>query len=332
MSGEPTPLPLVSAASCSLQGRRSRQEDAAGYLVRDGWAFLIVADGMGGVGHGDFASQKACDVFLRAAARFAERGGRESQFLENTAFLVNGLLLGEKRNHRWADVGTTAALVLYRQGKLTVAHAGDSRVYLVTRDDVQLLTRDHAPTHELLERGLAHSLSQARQMVGSGVTRSLGDEGFSGMEVREVALPSPCLVILTTDGAHEFLEPADFLHQATGSTSVADLTRRLARLALERGSQDNITVVAGEIGEFPRGKVLAAPITGLETPPPAARQWLRWVGGLAAGFVLGWALSCGVQHRLNFGTLGGQASTPKTTTAPAVTPNQQPPGIPDESR
>ena len=298
MNGEHSADFPVTVARVCRQGRRAQQEDASGYLVHGEWLFLVVADGLGGLSHGGYAANKACETFLQAVARFLFRGGNPVETLANAGLLVNGLLLGEKANRKWQDLGTTVAMVLSHGDKLTVAHAGDSRVYLVTTDDVQLLTRDHAPTQDLLEGGLVTTLSQARSLVGSGVTRCLGDEQFPGLEIQqmEVDIQRGILLVLTTDGAHEFLQPADFLHQGTGSASVAELTERLANLAWQRGSEDNITVLAAEVGNFPRSTVRAAPVFGeaCSTPGRLAGPWRRWAAAALLGFILGllasWAL------------------------------------------
>ncbi|MGC8915444.1 MAG: PP2C family protein-serine/threonine phosphatase [Thermoanaerobaculum sp.] len=296
MNGESSVEPVTVVAHVCRQGRRACQEDAAAYLVHRDWVFLVVADGLGGLSNGGYAARKTCEVFLQAVARALPRGGDPAKTLQDAAFLVNGLLLAEKRSRQWPDLGTTVALALYRSRKLTVGHAGDSRVYLVAADDVQLLSRDHSPAQELLEQGLASSLSQARRLVGTGVTSCLGDEQFAGLEFREVPLGphQGFLLVLTTDGAHEFLEPADFLHQATGSPSVAALADRLAVLAWQRGSEDNITVLAAELGAFPRSAVPAAPVSQGEVPrflkvAPLLKRWVvAFVLGLLMGGLASW--------------------------------------------
>lgn len=329
MSGERPVEPPIAVAHVCRQGRRARQEDAAAYLVHGEWVFLVVADGLGGLSNGGFAARRACEVFLQAAARVASRGGDPAKTLEDAALLANGLLLGEKKSRGWPDLGTTVAMALYRPGKLTVAHAGDSRVYLIAADDVQLLTRDHAPAQELLEQGLAASLSQARSLVGSGVTCCLGDEHFPGLEVRQVEVGSDqdFLLVLTTDGAHEFLQPADFLHQATGSTSVAALADRLASLAWQRGSEDNITVMAAEIGAFARSTVPAVPVGEGETPTsPAVAQLLkRWLLALVLGFLLGalarWAFQKWWLPIKDKRQPIGEVATPPAQSLPSPTPS-----------
>ncbi|MFN3413003.1 MAG: PP2C family protein-serine/threonine phosphatase [Thermoanaerobaculum sp.] len=303
MSAERSLEPATSVARVCRQGRRVRQEDAAAYLVHEDWVFLVVADGLGGLSNGGFAARRACEVFLQAAARVASRGGNPTKTLEDAAFLVNGLLLSEKKTRHWPDLGTTVAMALYRPGKITVAHAGDSRVYIVAADDVQLLTRDHAPAQDFVDQGVAASLSEARNLVGSGITCCLGDEEFPGLEVREVELGSGegFLLVLTTDGAHEFLQPADFLHQATGCDSVAALVDRLAGLAWQRGSEDNITVLAAEIGAFPRSRVSAVPVWEGEASGVfrGAALLKRWLTAFLLGLLLG-GLAGLASQRLGF--------------------------------
>lgn len=298
MSGEGFSDGKPFAVAClSVRGQRPKQEDTAGWLSLRESLFLVVADGMGGLEQGAFAARKACETFLRAGVTLVGDTAEPERVLQDAAAVANGLLLQAQQRYRWTGIGTTVAAALLRDSRLVVAHAGDSRVYLVTTDDVTLLTRDHSPAQELLREGGALTLPQARQMAGTGVTRCLGDEEFPGLEIQHLGLRdgAPAFLVLTTDGAHEFLEANDFLHQAAGSASAEDYVRRLVSLASLRGSTDNITVLAAELGTFPRSRVPAAPVApGLEVSVQPQRRAVGLLVVLAAsllGFVAGqqWA-------------------------------------------
>lgn len=294
MSAERSPdASPLTVARVSLQGLRPRQEDAAAWASAGGSVLLVVADGMGGLEQGTFAARKACEAFLKTGVRFLLSGGDPAGWLQNAAAVANGALLQAQRTAGWSAVGTTVVAAFLSDDQLVVAHAGDSRVYLVTEDDVQTLTRDHAPAHELVVKGEALTLSQARRMVGCGISRCLGDEAFPGLEIQKVSLPRnrPVILVLTTDGAHEYLENNDFLHQAAGSVSTQDFAQRLANLALSRGSTDNITVLVAELGHFPRSRVAAVPVVAAKVARPRFRRWglviLACLLGAAAGFLAG---------------------------------------------
>lgn len=307
----------IAVACSSLRGSRPQQEDAAGWVTLGKGVLLVLADGMGGTGNGAFAAHKACQAFLRMGVNLLLDSNEVQTGLQDAAAVANGVLLGAKQARGWGAVGTTVVAALLRGGKLTVAHAGDSRAYLVTHDDVELLTRDHAPAQALVEGGKAPNLAAARRLVGNGVTRCLGDEDFPGLEVRELDVSKlhDALLVLTTDGAHEFLAPHDFLHHATGSSSVSDFVERLAWLALARGSRDNVTVVAAELGSFRRSGVAAAPVVALTAPKKLGG---RSLAALVLSLLVAFGLGFGVARGLLLGGWQGRGAISKTT--PTATP------------
>ena len=69
----------------SIQGRKPSQEDSF-YVspVKDGRMLCFVADGVGGHGHGDFASAKTVEVF-RNAFENMQPNTVATEFLRNTA-------------------------------------------------------------------------------------------------------------------------------------------------------------------------------------------------------------------------------------------------------
>jgi serine/threonine protein phosphatase PrpC len=62
-----------------------------------------------------------------------------------------------------------------------------------------------------------------------------------------------CGVLVCSDGLHAKVDEGD-MHEALLETrDVEDACRRLVALALERGSMDNVSVAAVEVGRLCRG-------------------------------------------------------------------------------
>ncbi len=244
-------------------GRRSYQQDDLVMTELSGGALVAVADGMGGHAAGEVASRLVREALIAVSGNAALAGNPEAA-LARAAEDANRAILGHaEANPETAGLGSTLVAAWLVAGSLTVGHAGDSRAWLVTEDDVTLLTRDHSAVQDALDHGTLTEDQIASFPYRNAILRHLGDPGFPGLEFQgPVSVTVPSVVLVTSDGAHGSLSPADFLEHLVGSASVSTALEQLLRLAYHRGSDDNITLVACEIGEFPRSRLAA------QQPPP----------------------------------------------------------------
>ena len=229
------PTPCVSAAS-TTQGQRRSNEDSWGtnhhrFVVADG-----VAHGLGG----DFASAQAVAGFLSIRI--------DSDGWETALRRLDRLVALRATAHGLPRAATTIVGVEVAQGSVTVAHAGDSRAYLMRADQLQCLTADHSLATLRREQGrdpedLADGLGKPRALTGY-----LGTEVplKAGSESSFTAMPGDRL-LLCTDGVHEqlsFAEIQDHMRLAHRQAVVDSLTAA----ADAAGGRDNSTALLIEIG------------------------------------------------------------------------------------
>ncbi|MFO0754502.1 MAG: hypothetical protein U0411_14405, partial [Thermodesulfovibrionales bacterium] len=98
------------------------------------------------------------------------RRGERGRFLPGrNGFSIDTALLGDsvrsagraiyeaaRSNLRWERMGTTLAAVLLRKNRLSIAHVGDSRVYLARAGILEQLTEDHS----VKEKTMRHVLTR----------------------------------------------------------------------------------------------------------------------------------------------------------------------------
>src|SRR5437764_1318394 len=118
-----------------------------------GWLFAL-ADGMGGHEHGEVAS--------RAAVEHLVAGFRAAPADEPLAALLTRLVR-EANAHvyelaRGSGMSTTLVACALRYDRAAVAHAGDSRCYLIRDGEARPLTRDHAASRHVVSRSLGADL------------------------------------------------------------------------------------------------------------------------------------------------------------------------------
>lgn len=146
---------------------------------------------------------------------------------------------GEKR------MGTTMVLVVLVADYVILSHVGDSRIYRLRNQKLELMTEDH------ITRVSGPSRKHVGKMrIKKYVTRALGTKPTVTPAIRvELARPDD-LFLLCSDGLTDLVREREIekiLNQAGNQTQLA--VRSLIKLANKRGGTDNITVVLGEICE-----------------------------------------------------------------------------------
>ena len=136
---------LLAAAAATDPGRR-RENNEDRYHCDPARGVFIVIDGVGGQAAGERAADTAL-AMLRA--RLERETGRPAERIREAITLANNevhrLSLSEPSWHGMACVLTVA---IVRDGRLTVGHVGDTRLYEFREGGVRKLTHDHSPVGE----------------------------------------------------------------------------------------------------------------------------------------------------------------------------------------
>ena len=145
-----------SYSFCQL-GKRDNQEDARypDTVTADGTQrFFIVCDGVGGSDKGELASRTVCDAFASSLKNFDFTGNFSNEaFRKSLDCAYDALDKKAKGNSK--DMATTLVFVCFHGDGCTMAHIGDSRIYLIR------------PSEGILYRSDDHSL--VNSMVHNGV-------------------------------------------------------------------------------------------------------------------------------------------------------------------
>lgn len=206
---------------------------------------LVVADGMGGQGAGDVASTVALEAFLHHSLvemPWLRAGTPEGDAVleeDVSAFVVacqRRLLDVAKKENLPRRLGTTLTAAYLQDGRLIVAHVGDSRAYVLRKGVLTRLTHDHTLSEALGSRNeaFAHVLVNA---IGGGAEPPR-------VELSATQLERGDRVLLCTDGLHGSADDARIAEILGSAATAEDATQALVDEALARGGPDNVTVVA----------------------------------------------------------------------------------------
>ena len=113
---------------------------------------FVVADGMGGHKAGDFASSYAVQILLHSILE--DENQNPVIIIRHAIEEAIRKVLEEARLHEeMAGMGTTMVLVTIVDDYAYVANVGDSRLYLI-EDNIVQITKDHSLVEEMVRRGL----------------------------------------------------------------------------------------------------------------------------------------------------------------------------------
>jgi protein phosphatase len=266
-------------AQTDVGRQREKNEDShAEYPLPDGGLLLIVADGMGGHGHGDVASQIAVRVIGDV---FQTTSGTDPRDRLHAGFVTaNRQIIAEAERIGGAGMGTTCVAAYVRADEAWVAHIGDSRIYHVRDGQVIWRTTDHTRVQKMVEMGLLAAAAAKDHPDANVVTRALGYAQLADGTVIEPDVKLEPLVlqqgdslVLCSDGLYDDIEDVEISAALPGRTP-EDAARMLVETANSRGGHDNITCSVLTFGSPVAGYSAATRPTTLQAsvapPPPVA--------------------------------------------------------------
>lgn len=254
------PLSL-SVGQYSAAGRKAQNEDAIGMRIPDGnllatkGAVALIADGVSAAEAGKEASHTCISNFL--SDYFATP---ESWSVKHSAQQVltalNRWLYSRGRAFPDTSKGyvSTLSIAVFKSRTLHLFHVGDSRIYRLRRGELEQLTHDH-------------STPVAEQQAY--LARAMGLDVRLDVDYLAEDLEEGDLFLLSTDGIHDSLTPGVVRDTLETATDLDDCARHLAHLALDAGSEDNVSCQVLRVDSLPDGKLdeMINQLTRLRFPP-----------------------------------------------------------------
>jgi protein phosphatase len=234
---------VLQVGSCSAQGVRPNNEDR--YLVDLGQKLFLVADGMGGQERGEQASGMAVDIIARVVHDcLANQDNGDVAVKRALAEANQAIVQAGQQQPEGRRMGTTAVVALQHENRCYVAGLGDSRAYLICGDKVQQLTVDHSVATALVFSGALTQEEARHSPLQNVLHKFLGCAGMhDGAEVFPFTPEAGDRLVLASDGLTNHISDEDLRESWKNHRNPQDWADHLVRLALERGSRDNVTCV-----------------------------------------------------------------------------------------
>ncbi len=247
---------LELACNSDVGRKRAYNEDSS--AIDASLGLLAIADGMGGYNAGEVASAVSISTIVKYIRQQLPQL-QAQQIDPVSGFALESILLREaiqeanfeifrsaKENPKFKGMGTTILVVLFYDNHFTVAHVGDSRLYLFRNERLEKVTNDHSLIQELVDRGLYTQQEAEAKTPSNLVTRALGISEIVNVDLFEDAVLPDDLFLLCTDGLTDMVDDAEI--SATINSHSDNLNRaaqELIDLANSRGGKDNISVILG---------------------------------------------------------------------------------------
>jgi PPM family protein phosphatase len=243
---------VTRAFGCSDQGRfRPTNQDC--FALDEESDLCVVADGLGGHNAGDVAARITVDTIveaMRSAGRVTADARSDADDLRSAIELARERIRAAAfADARCAGMATTVVAARIRDGRLSVAHAGDSRVYLLARGHLCQLTQDDSwAAARSGEDPDVDALALTHHLMRHALTNAVGAMIDTTVHVVEAAVEAGDVVLLVTDGVHEVMDDWRLEQLLLEDDDPRAIAENVIRSARNRGSQDNCTAVVARCG------------------------------------------------------------------------------------
>ena len=190
-----------------------------------------VFDGMGGMAHGERASQTAAAFFLQH-----RNTGSLHDSLSELCMKSNRLIQNQNEQSN-EESGTTVAVLGFEFRKALICNVGDSRIYRKSKGILEQLSKDH--TDKALLESMGITTRQPRLMQYLGMSDRL--------DVHPAMMTTPLkrgeLYLCCTDGLYSMVSDSELSDIMNESESLQTIANNLMDASLKAGGTDNITFV-----------------------------------------------------------------------------------------
>ena len=226
-----------------IGNKRTLNEDTIGIHEDMKYNLFIVCDGKGGHNAGEVASAMAKDTVIGSMETgFDEQDPVSS--MEHAVSLANDEIFAlSLTDSHLNGMGTTVTAALSFQGKLYVAHVGDSSLFWIRDQRIKKVTKDHSLVQELVDSGNLDQEDAKHHPNKNIITRAVGTKNKVIVDTFVLDTTKEDIFVLCTDGLTDYISDEEILAIIIGQEDKKKAVVELKDLAIERGGKDNITLV-----------------------------------------------------------------------------------------
>jgi len=262
-------LQIASGGATDVGMVRTNNEDS--YKIVAALNLFVLADGMGGEAHGEVASSLAVETVVKHCMEGQEnpsaplKGEAKAGLAEKSRRLASAVYLANEKvfaqaseNAEQRGMGATMTAAWIDGMNLSVAHVGDSRLYLLRTGVLQQLTSDHSLVAEQVRRGILTASEAESSTMQNVLLRALGTQPEVEVDIEQVALFPNDVLLLCSDGLTRMVTEPEIAGALQSEPDPQRAAEKLIKLANEGGGADNVTTIVVSV-------------------KPEAKGWFSWL-------------------------------------------------------
>lgn len=218
------------------------------------FGFYIIADGMGGHVHGELASEIAVRAMSNHVIRNLYTHLYSLSSVPPNLSIQEIMQEGVQLAHRaiiqeTPGGGSTLTAMLIMGSQLTIAHVGDSRMYIIQPDgQIESLTHDHSYVQRLQDLGQISPEEASVHPQRNVLYRALGQGEPFEADVTSRRIASGYL-LLCSDGLWGVISEAEIIDAVVNKPHPALACQQLVAAANRAGGPDNISAILVHLPE-----------------------------------------------------------------------------------
>src|SRR6266446_1149024 len=210
---------------------------------------LVVSDGMGGALAGDVASRMAVDSVREMIMGGNSEDGcdPEAPLVEclkhATVFANHAIHNRSQEDSRCAGMGATFTGAAIHGDFLDLVQVGDSRGYIIRKDQIRLATKDQSLVQQLVDVGQISEAEAETHMFRNVILQALGAQNELTPATARIQIRRGDMLLLCSDGLSGKLRNEEIRQIVADAENLGAACDALIAEANNRGGEDNITVV-----------------------------------------------------------------------------------------
>lgn len=245
---------IASGGATDVGCMRANNEDC--FRIVTPMSLFVLSDGMGGAAHGEIASALAVETVVKHCLEAEDNpaapmfGDIRPAWSDKTKRLSSAVHLANKKIFESSEerpeqkgMGATLTAAWIDGPRLSIAHVGDSRAYLLRSGGLQQLTSDHSLVAEQVRQGILTAAEAETSDMQSVLLRALGSQQQVEVDAEELMLFPHDIVLLCSDGLTRMVTEPEIAGTLQVETNAEQAATRLIALANDAGGTDNITVL-----------------------------------------------------------------------------------------
>lgn len=251
-----TSLSILNWAAITHPGARHKQNQDAllidqdihqsswhgtGYLDKALRHLFAISDGVSQSPNPSKASYTVLEGLLQSWQKIPDATPvQHKEYIQN--------YLDKNTSQKLAGMSATLIAALFNGQKFTLFNSGDSRAYLINKQGITKLSKDHTILQRMIDEG---EITPGEAINASSLYDGL-DQCFVGRSLDGPPRIQVCItdlkpgqfLLLCSDGLNLYLSDDEIMHHVVNSESLEIGLNRLFRQSIARGGEDNISIIA----------------------------------------------------------------------------------------